>query len=71
MTDDYDRPFKDEAAIERVLDKRVQRRLATDGAYRNAENAEEQAEAERRIEREEWEHILAERYVRDQEEVQR
>jgi hypothetical protein len=39
--------------IEALLDRRVQRRLATDAAYRNAENAEEQQEREEQIEREE------------------
>lgn len=43
----------DEAALEAALDARVQRRLATDRRYRNAENAEEQAAAEHRIELEE------------------
>lgn len=33
----------DEATYERIADARVQRRLAIDAAYRNAENAEEQA----------------------------
>ncbi len=40
----------DDATREELLDKRIQRRLATDSAYRNAENAEEQAEREREIE---------------------
>jgi hypothetical protein len=43
---------KDEAAYEAAIDAIVQRRLATDRRYRNAENAEEQAEAEATIERE-------------------
>lgn len=43
----------DEATTEALLDKRVQRRLASDSAYRNAENAEEQSEREHEIEREE------------------
>jgi hypothetical protein len=43
----------DEANIERVLDARIMRRLATDPAYRNAENAEEQSQREEEIEREE------------------
>lgn len=37
---------------ERVIDALVQRRLATDPAYRNAENAEAQAEREAEIVRE-------------------
>jgi hypothetical protein len=36
---------------ERIVDRRVQRILATDSAYRNAENAEEQQEREDEIER--------------------
>ena len=43
----------DDATYERVLDRRVQQRLRTDSAYRNAANAEEQAEAEAKIERQE------------------
>ena len=42
-----------EAEREQLLDKRIWRRLATDNAYRNAENAEQQAEREEEIEREE------------------
>lgn len=42
-----------EAERERILDARVQRRLATDRAYRNAENSEEQSKREAEIEREE------------------
>lgn len=34
---------------ERIIDKRVQRILATDPAYRNAENAEQQAAREEHI----------------------
>lgn len=43
----------DEATREALLDSRIQRRLASDSAYRNAENAEEQSEREAEIEREE------------------
>lgn len=43
----------DEAAAERVIDARVQRRLAKDRAYLHAEDAEEQARQEDRIENEE------------------
>lgn len=43
----------DDATYERMLDINVHRRLATDRAYKHAENAEEQAEREREIEREE------------------
>jgi hypothetical protein len=39
-----------ESEREQEIDRRVQRILATDSAYRNAENAEEQAERERHIE---------------------
>lgn len=42
-----------DAERERILDARIQRRLATDRAYRNAANAEEQAQREEEIEREE------------------
>jgi hypothetical protein len=42
---------------EKIIDRRVQARLATDAAYRNAENAEEQAEREDEITRQE-EHRL-------------
>lgn len=42
-----------EAERERILDARIQRRLATDAAYRNAENADEQAARENAIENEE------------------
>jgi len=42
-----------ESTRERLLDIKVQRRLATDSAYRNAENAEEQSAREWQIEREE------------------
>jgi hypothetical protein len=38
---------------EAILDRRIQARLATDRAYRNAENAEEQSDREAAIEREE------------------
>lgn len=43
----------DEATRERILDVRVRRRLETDKAYRNAENAEDQSNREAEIEREE------------------
>jgi hypothetical protein len=38
---------------EALIDRRVQARLATDPAYRNAENAEEQKQREEQIEEEE------------------
>lgn len=41
----------DDATYERVVDRRVQRALAVDRAYRNAENAEQQAEREEEITR--------------------
>jgi hypothetical protein len=44
--------MRDEAAYEAAIDAMVQRQLAVDPRYRNAENAEEQAEAEAAIERE-------------------
>jgi hypothetical protein len=47
----------DEATYERMVDLNVQRRLATDRAYKNAENAEEQAEREAEITREECERM--------------
>ena len=43
-----------EATIEALLDRRVQARLATDAAYRNAANAEEQQQREDEIETEVW-----------------
>lgn len=49
----------DEATYERMVDLNVQRRLGRDRAYLNAENAEEQAEREREIEREECEKMDA------------
>lgn len=57
--DRHDRgePVWDEATREAVLDRRVQHRLATDNAYRYAENAEEQAVREEEIEREEDERL--------------
>ena len=42
----------DDVTYERVVDARVQRRLASDSRYRNAESAEEQAQAEEAITRE-------------------
>jgi hypothetical protein len=42
---------------EQLIDRAVQRRLATDLAYRYAENADEQAEREEEITREEEERI--------------
>lgn len=38
---------------EAILDRRIQKRLATDNAYRNAENADEQAKREDEITRQE------------------
>lgn len=46
-----------ESERERILDQRVQRRLATDREYRHAEDAEHQAEREAAIEREEVERL--------------
>lgn len=46
---------RDEVEVERLIDARVQRRLATDSAYRNAENAEEQSAREDEITRQECE----------------
>jgi hypothetical protein len=43
----------DDVTYERVLDLRIQMRLRSDLAYLNAANAEEQAERENEIEREE------------------
>ncbi len=47
----------DDATREQILDKRIQARLATDRAYLNAENAEEQAEREEEIESQEAERL--------------
>jgi hypothetical protein len=44
----------DDRTVEQIVDKRVMIRLATDRAYLNAENAEEQEEREEQITREEW-----------------
>jgi len=41
-----------ETAFERMADAAIMRRLSTDAAYRNADNAKVQAERERVIERE-------------------
>lgn len=41
-----------EVARKKIIDARVQRRLATDRAYLNAENAEEQKQREEEIEAE-------------------
>lgn len=52
---------------EHILDRRIQHRLATDPAYRYAENAEEQSDREDEIEREEEERLdreIAEREER-------
>ena len=46
------RPTISEAEYERRADAAVQRALSNDARYRNAANAEEQADAERMIERE-------------------
>ena len=46
-----------EAEYEALLDKRIQRRLASDAAYRNAANAQQQAERERVIEDEECQRL--------------
>lgn len=43
-----------ESQIEKIVDARVMRRLATDRAYRYAENADEQAEREQEIADEEY-----------------
>lgn len=42
--------YQETEEFERAVDREVQRRLATDRAYRFAENAEEQAERETEIE---------------------
>ena len=46
---------------ERILDARIIARLATDKAYRNAENAEQQSERERELEDEEVARLERER----------
>lgn len=53
-----------ESERERILDQMVQRRLATDRVYRNAENADQQAEREREIE-DECERDLNAKYGED------
>lgn len=52
-------PAISEVEYEQLLDKRIQARLATDGAYLNAANAQQQAERERVIEDEEAQHLDA------------
>jgi hypothetical protein len=42
---------------EKILDRRIMARLATDPAYKHAENAEQQAEREAEITREEEDRI--------------
>jgi hypothetical protein len=49
-----DKPVICEAEAEKLADARVQRRLSTDSAYRNAENAEDQSKREAQIEDEIW-----------------
>lgn len=44
--------YIDEAEFERIVDSMVMRRLATDAAYRNAADADQQAAREEQIERE-------------------
>ncbi len=46
-----------ETEREKLLDARIQRRLATDSAYRYAMNADEQSRREEEIEREEDEKL--------------
>jgi hypothetical protein len=48
------RNTSNEAAVEALLDRRVQARLATDAAYRNAETAEAAAAREDEIDAEVW-----------------
>lgn len=54
-----------EAEFERMADRLVMRRLQTDSAYNNAEDAESQARREREIERE------VERYILDRYGIER
>lgn len=49
-----------DATQEKTLDRRVQQRLSTDSAYRNAENAEEQSQREWVIEHEEYVRLMDE-----------
>lgn len=55
-----------EAELERVVDRAVQRRLATDSAYRNAENADAQAEREQEITDEELARATAGQTTREE-----
>lgn len=48
-----------EAELERLCDALVWRRLATDSAYVNAENAEQQAEREEEIAEQAWRELVA------------
>jgi hypothetical protein len=62
-----------DADAERILDRRIMRRLDTDRAYRHAENAEDQArreqqiteDEERRLDRERARHDLQHDYPDD------
>lgn len=56
-----------EAEMERLLDRRIQKRLAHDYAYKRAENAEAQAEREIEIERQEIARLVYEVRMRKQE----
>lgn len=55
------KPEISEAEYEQFLDRAVQRRLATDNAYRFAESSQQQSEREYQVEREEDER-LAQKY---------
>lgn len=52
-----DRPTITEAEAERIADRIVWQRLATDSAYRNAENAQAQADREDEIAAQVWREI--------------
>lgn len=53
-----------DADRERILDRRIQARLASDRAYRNAENAEAAADRELEIEVEEADRLIDETEAR-------
>jgi hypothetical protein len=59
------KPAITEARAEAMADRLVWKRLATDSAYRNAENAEAQADREERISEEVWNDLQARYTIED------
>jgi hypothetical protein len=54
---DHNRRGPSESEIEKMVDRAVWRRLATDSAYKNAENAEEAQQREDEIAQQEYERL--------------